>query len=398
MEAASPAVSKYSKRERTPSSKLLESTASAASIQKVREQIQKTEKNEPITEIPPSPSFDFIVEEDEETLSDCAIIGLKELAYAIFSKGAIDKYLEGVPKAKISKKIRQLWELTGIEAQCNAIIGTPINNETKCWICGFEVDEKVNGLKPSCEHILPVAQARFFLDLYNPDYELTAGKQELLSLEYGWSHFFCNLMKGSGSYLETSGDSSSNIVWRPNRKSILKTIDNILDYNTRNTGGKPRYFEESNNVIMKRIKGSREAWRQSRIDDIINQKINPILEYLQGPRMESGRAGLIMIAGVASCMDEKKIRSEFNKFLEVYKTDLKRKEDEAASALIEMSKVPGPASASPKFNEWPPYNPELEATSPPPSKRTARVLPPAPKKPVKRSVTKRTLPGKPTKK
>jgi hypothetical protein len=113
--------------------------------------------------------------------------------------------------------------------------------------------------------------------------------------------------------------------------------------------------------------------------------------------MESGRAGLIMIAGVASCMDEKKIRSEFNKFLEVYKTDLTRKEDEAASALIEMSKGPGPASASPKFNEWPPYNPELEA-SPPPSKRTARVLPPAPKKPVKRTVTKRTLPGKPTKK
>jgi hypothetical protein len=397
MEAASPAVSKYSKRERTPSSKVLESTASAASIQKVREQIQKTEKNEPIAEIPDPESFDFIVEEDEEILSDCAIIGLKELAYSVFSKGAVDKYLEGVPKAKISKKIRQIWELTGIEAQCNAIIGTPINNETKCWICGFEVDEKVNGLKPSCEHILPVAQARFFLDLYNPDYELTAGKQELLSLEYGWSHFFCNLMKGSGSYIKTSGDSSSNIVWRPNRKSILKTIDNILDYNTRNTGEKPRHFKESNNVILSRIKGSREAWRQSRIDYIINQKINPILEYLQGPRMESGRAGLIMIAGVASCMDEKKIRSEFNKFLEVYKTDLTRKEDEAASALIEMSKVPGPASESPKFNEWPPYNPELEA-SPPPSKRTARVLPPAPKKPVKRTVTKRTLPGKPTKK
>jgi hypothetical protein len=395
MEAASPAVSKYSKRERTPSSKVLESTASAASIQKVREQIQKTEKNEPIAEIPDPESFDFIVEEDEEILSDCAIIGLKELAYSVFSKGAVDKYLEGVPKAKISKKIRQIWELTGIEAQCNAIIGTPINNETKCWICGFEVDEKVNGLKPSCEHILPVAQARFFLDLYNPDYELTAGKQELLSLEYGWSHFFCNLMKGSGSYIKTTGDSSSNIVWRPNRKSILKTIDNILDYNTRNTGEKPRHFKESNNVILSRIKGSREAWRQSRIDDIINQKINPILEYLQGPRMESGRAGLIMIAGVASCMDEKKIRSEFNKFLEVYKTDLTRKEDEAASALIEMSKVPGPASAYPF--EWPPYNPELEA-SPPPSKRTARVLPPAPKKPVKRTVTKRTLPGKPTKK
>jgi len=355
MEAASPAVSKYSKRERTPSSKLLESTASAASIQKVREQIQKTEKNEPIAEIPPSPSFDFIVEEDEETLSDCAIIGLKELAYAIFSKGAVDKYLEGVPKPKISKKIRQIWELAGIEAQCNAIIGTPINNETKCWICGFEVDEKLAGLKPSCEHVLPVAQARFFLDLYNPHYELTAEKRGLLSLEYGWSHFFCNLMKGSGSYIKTSGDSSSNIVWRPNKTNIVKTIDNILDYNTRKTGGKPRFFEESNNVILTRIKGSREAWRQSRIDDIINQKINPILEYLQGPRMESGRAGLIMIAGVASCMNEDVIRSEFNKFLEVYKTDLTRKEDEAASALIEMSKVP-----------------ELEASPPPPSKRTPK--------------------------
>jgi hypothetical protein len=398
MEAASPAVSKYSKRERTPSTKVLESTASAASIQKVREQIQKTEKNEPIAEIPPSPSFDFIVEEDEEILSDCAIIGLKELAYAIFSKGAVDKYLEGVPKPKISKKIRQIWELAGIEAQCNAIIGTPINNETKCWICGFEVDEKLAGLKPSCEHVLPVAQARFFLDLYNPDYELTPGKQELLSLEYGWSHFFCNLMKGSGSYIKTSGDSSSNIVWRPNRKSIIKTIDNILDYNTGKKGEKGRFFKDSNDVIMTRIKGSRDAWRQSRIDDIINQKINPILEYLQGPRMESGRAGLIMLAGVASCMNEDVIRTEFNKFLEVYKTDLTRKEDEAASALIEMSKAPGPASAYPF--EWPPRNPELEATSPPPSKRsqTARVLPPAPKKPVKRTVTKRTLPGKPTKK
>jgi hypothetical protein len=359
MEAASPAVSKYSKRERTPSSKVLESTASASSIKKIREQIQKTEKNEPIAEIPPSPLFDFILEEDEETLSDCAIIGLKQLAYSVFSKGAVDKYLEGVPKPKISKKIRQIWELAGIEAQCNAVIGTPVDNETKCWICGFEVDKKLAGLKPSCEHVLPVAQARFFLDLYNPDYDkdggLTPEKRELLSLEYGWSHFFCNLMKGSGSYLETSSDSSSNIVWRPNRKSILKTIDNILDYNTGKKGEKGRFFKDSNDVIMTRIKGSREAWRQSRIDDIINQKINPILEYLQGPRMESGRAGLIMLAGVASCMNEDVIRTEFNKFLEVYKTDLKRKEDNAASALIELSKVPEP-----------------EASSPPPSKRTPK--------------------------
>jgi hypothetical protein len=396
MEPASPAELRYSKRERTPSRKILESTASPASIQKVREQIQKTEKNEPIAVIPPSKYFDYIEGEDEETLSDCAIIGLKELAYAVFGKGAVDKYLEGVPKSKISKKIRRIWELTGIEEQCNAVIGTPVDNETKCWICGFEVDKKLNGLKASCEHVLPVAQARFFLDLYNPDYELTPGKQELLSLEYGWSHFFCNLMKGSGSYLETSSDSSSNIIWRPNKTNILKTINNILDYNTRKEGDEKRYFKDSNDVILTRIKGSREAWRQSRIDDIIKRKINPILKYLQGPRMNNGRAGLIMLAGVASCMDEKRIRSQFNKFLEVYKTDLKLKEDEAASALIEMSA--GPESASPKFNEWPPYNPELEATSPPPSKRTARVLPPAPKKPVKRTVTKRTLPGKPTKK
>jgi hypothetical protein len=366
MDAATPAVSKYSKRERTPSRLALESVASATklqtSIRKVREQIEKTDKNEPIEDIPPPPLFDFIPEEDEEKLSDCATIGLKELAYAVFGKGAVDKYLEGTPKAKMSKKLRQIWELSGIEEQCNAVIGKSVDNETKCWICGFEVDKTLNGLKASCEHVLPVAQARFFLDLYNPEYdkdgELTPEKRELLTLEYGWSHFFCNLMKGSGSYLETSSDSRGHIVWRPNKENILKTIDNILSYNTGKKAEQGRFFKESNDVIIRRIKGSRNEWRQSRIDDIIQRKINPILKYLQGPNIDNGRAGLIMLAGVASCMHEDVIRRQFAKFLDVYAIDLKLKEEEAARALIELSKVPEPA-----------YPFTLPTSPEPPSKR-----------------------------
>jgi hypothetical protein len=162
-------------------------------------------------------------------------------------------------------------------------------------------------------------------------------------------------MKGQSSYLEPSKDDAGNLVWKPNKKNIIKSIDNILNYST---SDKERFYQKSYDKIIGRIKVENTKWKQTRIDEIVARKVIPILNYLQGSHMEKGRSGLVMLAGVAECLSPDNIRRQFNAFLAAYEMDLKIKDDEAANALVELSKA------------------SEEVLSPPPSKRkTARVSP-----------------------
>jgi hypothetical protein len=101
-----------------------------------------------------------------------------------------------------SKKIKPRETLEHIlpDAQCNAIIGPIIYDTkkgkslhkfeaTKCWICGLTLI-KDEGAKPECEHILPIAEAAMFLELYQKK-EIT----KLMGEEYQWSHRICNREK-----------------------------------------------------------------------------------------------------------------------------------------------------------------------------------------------------------
>lgn len=101
---------------------------------------------------------------------------------------------------------RDIFEISEVDDQCQATLGPVVPGETPCWICGMPifwlkpdlVDGDKNGHSPECEHILPIAQAALFLQLYDKSNVAS----DLYHLEYAWSHKTCNQTKNDDVYFK----------------------------------------------------------------------------------------------------------------------------------------------------------------------------------------------------
>ena len=113
---------------------------------------------------------------------------------------------------------------TSAVTQCNNVIGR-FQHKMPCYICGLPIlaQEKVTDEnRPECEHILPVAEARWYLDLFSTSH---ASDEAVLKLEYAYAHRVCNQAKRDDSFITNQGDS----VWKiefdlANTKTILNNI------------------------------------------------------------------------------------------------------------------------------------------------------------------------------
>ena len=110
-------------------------------------------------------------------------------------------------EARYGGDSRDIFEIADPEDQCHGAIGGIAYGETPCWICGMPIffekddlpDRDANGHSPECEHVLPIAQAALFLQLY--DKSNTDATQ--FALEYDWSHKTCNQTKNNDVYFRT---------------------------------------------------------------------------------------------------------------------------------------------------------------------------------------------------
>jgi len=110
-------------------------------------------------------------------------------------------------EARYGGDSRDIFEIADPEDQCLGAIGDIAYGETPCWICGMPIyftkddlpDRDANGHSPECEHVLPIAQAALFLQLY--DKSNTDATQ--FALEYDWSHKTCNQTKNNDVYFRT---------------------------------------------------------------------------------------------------------------------------------------------------------------------------------------------------
>jgi len=142
-------------------------------------------------------------------LAELFKIGLQELCCLSFGTERIALWL--------TKKgtVRKIFEHEDPEDQCNGTIGEA--GDLPCWICGMEIDpteehpnkidmaagKKTNPFAPECEHILPIAQAAIFIDLYKRTPEgIAADRIKIFDLEYDWAHSACNQTKSDDVYVD----------------------------------------------------------------------------------------------------------------------------------------------------------------------------------------------------
>jgi hypothetical protein len=215
---------------------------------------------------------------------------------------------------------RQIWELTSPQQQCKNVVGEFENVTNKnCYICGFQIVQNNNpraGLSPECEHILPIIQAMFFLDLYRPnDKKLCSeGKlnkeecneiTETLKEEYAWSHRTCNQIKSDlYTFLQTKIDQTTKYPsWdfsENHTKQLLNAIMNTTKFD-------PGSIQESIG------KYGAEKWLRDRVE-ALRQITKPIVARIQS----RGNGGFVAVIGLRNCLNVNKLNTNLRLVLGNY--------------------------------------------------------------------------------
>lgn len=218
-----------------------------------------------------------------------------------------DVVKEWKQSAKRPRYGRDIYELSSATTQCMNTIGTPEEAGT-CWICGFPFDNDIPYMRPNCDHILPVAQAVFFLGLYSTRKVIPTEKQDLkdtiYTLEYAWSHSGCNILKSNIVLIKETIDPTTKtpkwVVDSTNVEKLLRTIEK----------SKTADLTE----IQTQITDSK-TWLDTRKIKVI-ERVQKITDFISRPE-EPGLGNLTVLAGWASLVDPTSMSDDFLDFIHV---------------------------------------------------------------------------------
>lgn len=226
----------------------------------------------------------------------------------------IFKRLFGDEITKEIKTPRKAYENTVSKKQCDNIIGKMTKDAT-CWICGIEFDNTDEGMKSVCEHILPIAQAVFFLGLYSTrkhksdETDIKMGDKILL-LEYGWAHNTCNGEKSDMLLIKEVEQNPP--VWDVDVEKIEELLKKIQN--------STRSDSTSLKIIIKESSG----WFDERKEKMIS-RIKEIVNFINRTEGDESLGDLVTLAGWASFVDPDSMTPNFTRALGIEPYSKRRK-------------------------------------------------------------------------
>jgi hypothetical protein len=212
---------------------------------------------------------------DPESIKNFELQGLTAFATALYTA-------EGVAK------IKRTWgENGGLRRyfenyqgdQCRVVSPTFKGGISKCWLCGFAIPgakarkrgEKPSGYSLECEHVFPIAQAIFFIDLHRGGV-VSDEEKARLAPEYDWSHRVCNQIKNDDHFITVEGEGN-------NRKWVITGGTKIRDFLRKIYDRSSSYFAGTRldpNRLQQDIKDV-EAWITER-EPILRVRFQSILD------------------------------------------------------------------------------------------------------------------------
>jgi len=224
---------------------------------------------------------------------------LTKILEGIYGPPIVRKFMNN--NGKRERAARKIVELVSPTIQCTNTIGN--EGIDICWLCGGQTKDNAV-LKPICEHILPIAQAVFFLKLYNTqDSDKYAVTEKL---EYGWSHAYCNLIKSARFFIKKESEYSSRYII--DRDSIAKfRSDLMFDCNKKlktNTVNAISY----QSIIDSLNRINPETGEHAMIATI-NKKLDPVINFINS-RSEDEQ-NLVLLARVAGFVNPTNLNPEF---------------------------------------------------------------------------------------
>ena len=208
-------------------------------------------------------------------------------------------------RVKWGKPGRAIYEGSSPTTQCNNTI-KPATKDTLCWLCGIKVNlsrtRASNGMKPICEHVLPIAQAVFFLGLYStrkiqPSEGMPDIPREIIELEYDWSHEVCNGEKSNIVLIKEESLSDGTPSWSPDTDAITALL-NKIENSTR-----------ADSATLKKLISQTPGWLGYR-QTAIFERVKKVTDFINRPA-EPGFGNLTELAGWASLVDPTSMTDKF---------------------------------------------------------------------------------------
>jgi hypothetical protein len=158
-------------------------------------------------------------------------IGSKAIVEMLFGEDL------GKRMAEAEGSYRKILEPTPAVTQCKRA-GKEFQAGLVCYICGVEIPAKEgrstdDNLYPECEHILPVGQARAFLDIYTHidvttfmDASGIEWYKKAIELEYAQAHRLCNQTKKDKSFIGNPSLKATEVKF--DKAKTERILNNII--------------------------------------------------------------------------------------------------------------------------------------------------------------------------
>lgn len=258
-------------------------------------------------------------------IEDVCKVNLTPLVKQIFGEKPVEQWMR-----ETGSTARMIYDLTkGAAPQCIAAGKTVTPGITPCWLCGLvfpTADKAVPQLEPICDHVLPVAQGTFFLELYSaskiraapidPTIPRPSPLDKVFTLEYEWAHSICNNVKVDAMFMKEV-NVRGNPRWEPDIVSIRKLLNGIwARQNEAATAIKEFAIDTylTLNPVYRKAprtdpelqKNAKQLWFQMR-ERAIAGRILEITNFINDDKF----GNLRKLAGWASCVDPKNVKGSF---------------------------------------------------------------------------------------
>jgi hypothetical protein len=206
-------------------------------------------------------------------------VGVAQIKKAYGNQGAIRKFFENYSGDQCQGALQKTNPF--------------IPGKSLCWICGFVIPDVPpgTGFSMECEHVLPIAQAVFFIDLYRGKHT-PQSVVRLVQAEYDWAHRVCNQIKNDTHFLRIAGD-GANKKWQVCHPDVrVAFLKDLVDRSK-------LYFKapgDQENLLLNSIKDS--GWFKERAI-AISVRIREVLEV----GVNNCFPGIFTIIQVGKCLD-----------------------------------------------------------------------------------------------
>lgn len=172
--------------------------------------------------------YDIDDERRKTAMQNFELKTLNTFGYALYGEFGVRLIENAYPGGNALRRFFE--DYTG--DQCQGALGAtrPFRPGTSvCWICGLTIpatspNTPPHGLSMECEHVFPIAQAIFFIDLYR-GVKTPRAVVHMVQVEYDWSHRVCNQIKSDTHFLEVDPKSKD---WKlVSDDIILKFLQDI---------------------------------------------------------------------------------------------------------------------------------------------------------------------------